>query len=116
MALGILTKMLTATGVYWGSPIPDGYGNQTTVAPVEITMRWQDADEVIAIDGGREVNSTAKIFTSVDTATGGFLYLGTLASLSGEKDPYKVDTAKQIIKRAKLPTLDGTQFLRTSWV
>lgn len=116
MVMNILTTMLTADGVYWGTPTPDGYGNMTTVAPVAITVRWQDEDEVIEIDGGKEVNSTSKVFTSVDTETGGYLYLGTLASLSGEKDPLKVTNAKQIIKKAKLPTLDGTQFLRTSWL
>jgi len=105
----MIRKRANQTAVYWGNPVNDGRGKYTFDAPVEVLVRWEDEIENFAKDSrsriridkdGREYRTNAIAYSVDPPASGwqldGYLYLGTIASLNGETDPYKVDEAYEI--------------------
>ena len=115
MTMKILTKMLTDDGVYWGTPMSDGEGGSTYVAPVEISVRWVDKAVKFIGPGGEELVSKSVVYTSVDCDVGGLLKHTSLASLRS-KDPSIETDVHKIKGFDKLPTLKGDQYLRTAYL
>ena len=104
--LKFVEKVCVQTAVYWGNPQADGYGGNTFQTGVEIKVRWDDKTEKIINKYGEETVSKAVVMTPEDKDDGGFLYLGTLASLTVEQraNPKLVSTAYpiQTIERTPL--------------
>jgi len=106
-------RMLKQTAVYWGSPVPDGYGGFTFADPVEIACRWEDRQELFLREPGKEELSQAIVYTNIDLDTNGMLYLGTLADLDSDpENPFEVEGAMEIRRTQSSPDIKARQFLR----
>lgn len=113
-----ITNSLKQKAVYWASPASDGMTGRTFDTAVELSVRWEERGELFVDSTGQERTSRAVIFVSQDVDLGGYLYLGTFASLdSGEAvDPFELDEAYEILQFAKVPDRSGIVFVRTVWL
>lgn len=113
-----ITNSLKQKAVYWGGPASDGITGRTFDASVELSVRWEDRNELFKDSAGQERTSRAVVFVSQDVDLGGYLYLGTLASLDSSEgvDPLELDEAYEILQFAKIPDRSGTVFVRTVWL
>lgn len=111
-------RLLKQTAVYWGGPSYGGYSKKTFAAPVEVSIRWEDKQELFTDSQGKEKLSQAVIYLNQDVVVGAFIYLGDLSELgsSEEGDPYLVASAKEIMAFNKLPNVGATQYLRKVWI
>lgn len=116
--MGFPERNLNQTAVYWGSPVPDGYGGRTYDDPVEIPCRWVNTTEVITDGKGNEIVCRAEVQVSQDLDEQGTLYLGTLEDLDSdeEADPTKILGAYRIKRFDKTPTIKGTSFYRKAYL
>jgi len=112
------TRLLKQTAVYWDSPSYDGYSKKTFADPVEISIRWEDKQELFMDSQGKEKLSQAVIYINQDVVVGAFIYLGTLSELgsSEEGDPYLVANAKEVKAFGKSPDVGATQYIRKVWI
>jgi hypothetical protein len=119
-----IKKICVQTAVYWGNPIPDGYGGMLFDDPVEIKVRWDIKNKVVISKDGKEVTSVATILTPEDLQVEGRLYLGFMVNLldsddssGGISDPSKIDNTFEIIAFEKVSMIKSlTQFVRTVYV
>lgn len=117
-----MTRSCDQTAVYWAPSGFSTYGLRTYVDPVEISVRWQYARELIRDSQGKEIVSGAQVFTTQDVKESGLLFLGELTDLdsSEEADPMSVDSdvaIYEIVKFEKSPALsDATQFVRKAYL
>ena len=113
--IGILTKMLRQTCVYWAPATSgrfDNFGRPESADPVELACRWEDtAEEFIDAQGTRLI-SKAKVFVSQDLEVGGQLMLGELDDLDSDQAPPSTG-ATEIKSVMKTPDFRGKQYLRT---
>lgn len=85
------------TAVWWGNPVPTGGGGRTFDAPIEITVRWQEKQELFVDAVGRTLTSSAVVYPARDLPAGGYLYLGILDDLpSNPVDPETITEAREI--------------------
>ena len=110
--MSFLTRNHNQTIVYWGTPTKDKWGARTFTTPVEITGRWEDNQETFVDGTGREAVSKAHVYLGQDVDMEGWLYLGTLASISSAASPKAVSGAYEIKVFNKTPNLKGTSFER----
>lgn len=116
----VLTKQLRQTAVYWGSPSPDGYGGRSFDDPVELSpdndngVRWEQRTILFLDTEGQERVSQAVVYVAQDVDMGGYLWQGALDDLTTAQkaDPLSLDTAREIRRFEKLPSLDGSRFVR----
>jgi len=108
------TNALNQTVVYWGNPQSDGSGGRSFDAAVDISVRWEDRQELFIDAAGQEQQSRAVIVLSQDVDHGGYLYLGDLNDLdSGEiADPLTVSGAYEIRHFTKSPDRQGISYFR----
>jgi hypothetical protein len=108
------TGALKQTAVYWGSPVASGSGGRTFAEPVELSLRWEQKQELFIDARGQEVRSNAVVFVSQDVSLGTYLFLGDLDDLDSdqEDDPMSVSGAYEIRGFEKIPDRRGTSFLR----
>lgn len=115
--MSIITRMCHQTAVYWGSPVPDGYGQCTFAAAIEIDCRWEDKQELFIDSNSKEVLSQAVVYVDRDVDLNGYLYLGKESDLdSNHTNPQIIDGAREIRQFAKLPNLRVTEYLRQVWL
>ena len=117
--LRFIEKVCKQPVVYWGTPVSDGYGKFTFATPVELTCRWEDKSTIISDDTGQQQTCDASILVTQDLDLHGYLYLGTLASLSvaQKANPMTVNLAREIVGFDKIPLLfSTTKFVRTVYV
>ena len=114
----LLTDKLRQTAVYWGNPQSDGTGGRTFDDPVELSVRWEQRQELFIDVGGQEVTSQAVVYVDQDVDIGGYLYLGDLDDLSSaeEASPLTVDGAYEIRGLKKLPDIKASRFMRKAWL
>jgi len=114
----LLTDKLRQTTVYWGNPQNDGAGGRTFDEPVELSVRWEQRQELFVDANGQESTSKAVVYVDRDVDIGGYLYLGDLDDLSSteEGDPLTVDGAYEIRSFKKLPDIKADRFLRKVWL
>jgi len=114
----LLTDKLKQTAVYWGNPQSDGAGGRTFDDPVEISVRYEERQELFIDTNGQEARSRAVVYLSQDVAMGGYLYLGDLDDLSSaeEGDPLLVQAAYEIRGFEKTPGIKAERFLRKVWL
>lgn len=107
---------LLQTAVYWGNPLPDGYGGFTFDSPEEISVRWEDRQELFAKTADQQMLSTAVVYTAQDVDVNGYLFLGTLNDLDSSGLPQEQDGAYMVQAFAKIPNLNNTFYLRKVWL
>ena len=112
MATRYLTANLRQVITYWGNPVISGWGGSTFDAPVAITGRWEDRQELFRDAEGQEVLSHAVVYVDQDVDIKGYLYLGT----SVVTNPANVDGAREIRSFRKVPNLKATAFARKVWL
>jgi hypothetical protein len=111
-----LKKVCVQTAVYWGTPVPDGYGGMTYAEPVEIKVRWEDVSRTVSDRDGKEIYSKATVLLQQNVDIEGYLYLGTLDSLLST-NPMEVDTAFQIVGVSRIPMVKSTTvFVHTAYL
>jgi hypothetical protein len=109
-----IKKICVEVAVYWGSPVADGYGGFTFAAPVELKppngVRWDNKISVKSDSQGMEQVCDAEILIVQDVDLNGYIYLGTLASLTTAQkaDPMILAGARQIINFEKTPMIKST--------
>ena len=116
----LLTDKLRQTAVYWGDPQSDGAGGRTfgSAYPVELSIRWEERQELFVDASGQETMSQAVVYLDQDIDIGGYLDLGDLDDLSSaeESDPLTVGGAYEIRNFKKLPDIKADRFLRKVWL
>jgi len=114
----LLTDKLKQVAVYWGNPQNDGAGGRTFDDPVELSVRWEQRQELFIDANGQESTSKAVVYLDQDIDIGGYLYLGDLDDLSSaeEGDPLTVSGAYEIRGSKKLPDIKADRFLRKVWL
>jgi len=107
-----ISYVCVQTAVYWGSPVPDGYGGYTYAKPIEIKCRWDDVSKEIMSDNGEQIVCRAQVLTPTDVKTGGYLYLGSLQNLTLDAadyvNPRTVNGAYMIQRVEKSPLFRAT--------
>jgi hypothetical protein len=113
-----LTSNLRQTAVYWGGPQSDGFGGRTFDEAVEISVRWEDKQELFIDATGQEVRSNAVVYVDRDLDMGGYLYLGELDDLDSAEaaDPFTLSNAREIRGWGKTPSLKNDISLRKVWL
>lgn len=112
-----LGHFLKQKAVYWSSPIPDGFGGFSYIAPIEINVRWEDRTEQYVDMSGQQALSNAIVYADRDFSIGCYIMLGTLLDVTDPGlDPQKTTGALRIMMVAKSPNIKGTQFLRKAWL
>lgn len=115
-----IKKFLKQKAVYWGAPVPNGFGGFSYAEPVEISVRWTEVSELIldmtiGIPRGEQVLSKARVMLDQDVEVGGMLALTTLVQLSSNQAPG--DNGAFIIKTyQKMPDVRAKQFVRQAWL
>ena len=107
----ILVSNCTQKAVYWGNPVNDGYGGHTFDTPVEILTRWEDKTGTFMSNRGEQLYSKGEVYTLQDVDENGWLFLGTLADLTGVDDinkPKDIAGAYEIKRFDKSPALGST--------
>lgn len=114
----LLTDKLKQTAVFWGNPQNDGAGGRTFDDPIELSVRWEQQQELFVDASGQESTSKAVVYVDQDVDIGGYLYLGDLDELSSaeESDPLTVGEAYEIRSFKKLPDIKADRFLRKAWL
>lgn len=117
--MSYITKNHKQDIVYWANPTPDKFGGFTYTAPVDIKGRWEDRQVLFKDNEGNELMSKSIIFLGQDVDFGGYLYLGTLASIASaidETHPKNVDGSEKIRGFTKIPNLRATDFERRAFI
>jgi len=96
--LDFIRKISVQKAVYWAPGALTSEGGITYSAAAEISCRWDDTIEVVRASNGKEIVCKAKILTVTDLLEQGYLYRGTLESLSTAQkaNPRLVQTAHEI--------------------
>ena len=104
--------------VYWGSPVSDGGGGRSFDDAVAVKVRWEDKQELFIDADGEEQTFAAVVLVGQDMDLGGYLYLGTIASLSSaeEADPFELKGARKIRARSKVANLKNTKCVAKVWL
>lgn len=118
--------MLTDLAVYWAPTGTDDTGRKTYASPVEVACRWEEAGQEFMDPAGNRRVSTAVVYTNQDTEPLGVLWHSTkkvtdtagsaIDELTDEGNPFANAGAYEIQRFTKLPTLDGEEFLRASYL
>lgn len=113
-----LSRKLNQTAVYWGNPINDGQGGRTFDDPVEISVRWEQRQELFVDDSNKKVTSRVVLYLAQDVMVGGFMFLGTLNDISSaeEADPLTLQNALVIRNFQSVSNVKATIFLRRVWL
>ena len=108
---------LNQTAVAWTTATPDGYGGYTFSSVDEIDCRWNEKQELFINAQGQEELSRAIVYVNQDMEVGEYLYLGSEDDLDSDHDDPQVIEDAYIIKAfQKIPSIDGTEFLRRCWL
>jgi hypothetical protein len=79
-----IRKVCVQTAVYWGNPVPDGFGGMIFDYPVEIMVRWDFTQRAILSQLQVGLNVDATVLSPEDLECEGMLFLGTLDDLWDE--------------------------------
>ena len=115
-----ITGNLKQDAVYWavGAGVDDGDGNIVYATPVEITVRWQDVNELQSGSSQENFLSVAIIYSQTELEDNAWLYLGLIADIVGvTTDPRNVAGAYRIKKKAKSTRLkNATEHIYKVWI
>lgn len=108
------THNLRQDAVYWAPNATGAYGTKTFVSGVAVNVKWFERNDVYRKPTGEESVSNAIVHVGQDMSIGGYLYLGTLASLTPAQkaNPLVVTNAKRIEGFEKTPQVSGGNYVR----
>lgn len=118
MVMQILDDMRQEKCVYWEPKGTDSFGNPINRNPRELDVRWEERLQVIKTDDGRTVMSKATVYYDSDETklqVSGKLAYGTLGELAST-NPKCEETAFEILKLDRIPTIEADQFLRIAYL
>lgn len=112
------SRYLKQKAVYWESLGLDDFGKPLFKEPVEIDVRWEEVNELFINSSGEQERSKAKVFVKDELSERGVLFLGLLSTLTAEQkaDPFILKSAYSIKSRKSIPSLSGSEFVRTIWL
>jgi len=121
--MGIITKALKQTAVYWALAGDDSqgedfddHGRPQFLAPVEISCRWSDKrEEYISANSITKI-SNSKVMVDRDMRNGEVLMLGELIDITEQINILENDNAWTIEGWKKTPNLKATEFLRVAYL
>lgn len=111
--LQFISKVCVQDAVYWAPGADNGFGEKSWTS-TQIKVRWDGVSESITNKYGKEVISSAKVMVQQELNVEGFLYLGTLVSLSTAQkaNPLLVNAAYPIQKLQTTPLFkSATKFV-----
>jgi len=121
--MGVITRMLRQTAVYWppesietGGDDFDDFGQALVSTGYEIEVRWVDVTEEFIDSNGTRQLSRAKVYVSEDVEVGGILMLGEEADITDLVDIKENEGAWEIRRFEKQPNFKATEFLRTAFL
>jgi hypothetical protein len=122
--MSVISRMRKQNALYWEaiSLEPDRYGQFTYEAPVMITCRWDDVNELSLKPDGTEFTTQSKVYVeSVDTKPGDYLRqtdtaveVDEIALLTSETIPQNNEDTHRIEAVDKNPNFKGTETLVTA--
>ena len=108
---------LNQTAVWWSRNSPDGYGDYDWDDPVEIAVRWEQKSELKVDINGEQFATKAEVLLDTDIVIGDRLLLGDLDDItSASSGPASMEGALEVKAFEKIPSIDGTEFVRTAWL
>ena len=110
-----IKKFLKQKAVYWGAPVPNGFGGFSYADPIEIAVRWTDKQELFLNYNGEQVLSRAKLMLDQDVEVRGMIALITLAALDTGQLP-EDNGGLEIRSFQKMPDVRAKQFVRQVWL
>lgn len=110
--MGWYERSLKQTATYWGAPVSDGEGGKMFAAPVSVSVRWEDSQELFIDAFGKEARSSAVVYGAQVFEFDGYLYLGE----STAADPHDVEGAKVIRGFSKIPNIKGNAWEYKAWL
>mgnify|MGYP000934275139 CR=1 FL=1 len=117
--LEFISKICVQPAVYWGNPIPNGYGGYNYDSPIQIYVRWDDSKSAPSFIGGDKITVNAIVLCTQELDLGGFLWLGELPEYPEvmPDNPLEVENAYSIQKFTKVPLLKSkTLFVKTAYL
>jgi len=95
----------TQQATYWQQNGVDGYGKRYFLTPTLISVRWEDATDLIVQKMGEEIPSKATVYTQQELTVGDFLALGNFTTQS---DPFQLpENAFEILQFLSTPSVLG---------
>lgn len=104
------------TVVYWGSPVPDGYGGFTFAEAVEKTVRYEQKQELYTDENMEQKAAKAIVFSAEAFDLGGFVFEGSFVDLDSDTSNPVTCGAFEIVHREKIPSVKGTKFIYVSYL
>ena len=116
--MAFITKYLNQTAVHWPTPTKDGFGKLTYGTAVEISVRWEEKNELFLNQEGKQQVSRAIVYVDRDMVIDEYLYLGELTDLSTqEKSNPNLEVYAYSIKGFKKSvSINGTEYVRKVWL
>ena len=108
----VAVRTMKATGVYWGVKGLDKFGDPTYEEPIEITLRWEDAEEEFINANGEKEMSRSMLIVDRDLEIKGYMFLGKIADLKDTDSPRENRDAWEIRMVKNTPDFKGRKFLR----
>jgi len=105
---------LNQTAIYWSLPTNDGMGGKIFSDGVEVSVRWEDRQQIFIDAKGQEIISRAVVYVDKDMDIGGYLVLMDFDSLASDEvdNPLLISTAMPIRTFSKMPSFKATKFIR----
>jgi len=112
--VSFITKNYNQTAVYWANRVEVGDGSFTLDNGEEISIRWQDRQELFIDSFGNEKQSQAVVYVGIDIKEGEYLFLGDLddSLLDSDGSNFLDVNSFEVKAFRKTPNLGGTQFER----
>lgn len=111
--------------VFWGNPVSDGKGGYTFDAPIEISCRWEEKQELKQDYDGNFYSSQAEVLVEIDIPRRSYLanytlvQLQALATANGwsTSNPREFPNAFIVIQFEKIPMVFADDdFVRTAFL
>lgn len=103
-----MVRAFRDTITYWA---PSGYtveGNRSFAAPVQLTGKWEDEQQLAIDAAGNEFTSMAVAYVDTDVVNEGWLFEGTSVAAS----PYGVTGAREIRSFRKVKAISSSKVER----
>lgn len=114
-----IKTLCTQTCVYWAPTGFNAYTDPIFAAPVEVKCRWEEKQILFEDDKGNQLQAKAVAHVVSDVKNEGFLYLGTLTSLTTQQrsNPKNISSAYPIKRFDKSPSLTNpSEYVRKAYL
>ena len=112
----VAVKAMKQKAVYWELSGLDSFGKPTWEAGVEITCRWEDANEEFINPNGERQLSQSKLIVDRGLTIKGWLWLGELVDVTDATTPQNNSNVWEILMVKKTPDFKGNKYLREAFL